>query len=101
MEVKIFEAIMLFCFGLAWPFSIYRTWKTKTSTSKSMFFLCIILLGYISGIFFKIYGTLDEVICLYILNSTIVAIDIVLTLKYREKNVVNKSLQPISQSEAG
>jgi lipopolysaccharide export LptBFGC system permease protein LptF len=85
MEVKIFETIMLFCFGLAWPFSIYRTWKTKTSTSKSMFFLCIILLGYISGIFFKIYGNLDEVICLYILNSTLVAIDIVLTLKYREK----------------
>jgi len=50
-----------------------------------MFFLCIILLGYISGIFFKIYGNLDEVICLYILNSTLVAIDIVLTLKYREK----------------
>jgi hypothetical protein len=98
MEVKFFETIMLLCFGFAWPFSIYRTWKTKTSTSKSMFFLCIILLGYISGIFFKIYGTLDEVICLYILNSTIVAIDIVLTLKYREKNVVNKSLQ---QSEAG
>jgi hypothetical protein len=50
-----------------------------------MFFLCIILLGYISGIFFKIYGTLDEVICLYILNSVLVAIDMALTLKYREK----------------
>lgn len=85
MEPKIFETIMLLCFGLAWPFSIYRTWKTKKSTSKSMFFLCIVLLGYISGIFFKIYGRLDEVICLYILNSTLVAIDMVLTLKYREK----------------
>ncbi len=84
MEVKIFETIMLLCFGLAWPFSIYRTWKTKISTSKSMFFLCIILVGYISGILFKIYGTLDEVICLYILNSTLVAIDIALTLKYRK-----------------
>jgi len=50
-----------------------------------MFFLCIILLGYISGIFFKIYGTLDEVICLYILNSALVAIDMALTIKYREK----------------
>jgi hypothetical protein len=85
MEVKFFETIMLICFGLAWPFSIYRTWKTKTSTSKSMFFLCIVLLGYISGIFFKIYGALDEVIYLYILNSALVAIDMALTLKYREK----------------
>jgi hypothetical protein len=87
MEVKIFETIMLLCFGFAWPFSIYRTWKTKTSTGKSMVFLCIILLGYVSGFFFKIYGTLDEIICLYILNSTLVTIDIVLTLKYREKQL--------------
>jgi len=92
MEVKIFETVMLLCFGLAWPFSIYRTWKTKTSTGKSMFFLCIILIGYISGILFKIYGVLDEVICLYILNSILVTIDIVLTLKYRNNNEVNQPL---------
>lgn len=85
MEVKIFETIMLLCFGFAWPFSIYRTWETKTSTGKSMFFLCIVLLGYISGIFFKIYGTLDEVIYLYILNSILVTVDMMLTIKYREK----------------
>ncbi|KQC07222.1 MAG: hypothetical protein APR62_06755 [Smithella sp. SDB] len=93
MEVKIFETIMLFCFGFAWPFSIYKIWKTKTSAGKSMFFLCIILLGYISGIFFKIYGALDEVIFLYILNATLVTVDIVLTLKYRKSNEVDKSFQ--------
>jgi len=76
---------MLFCFGFAWPFSIYKTWKTKTSESKSLPFLCIVLLGYISGILFKIYGRLDEVICLYILNSGLVTTDIILTLKYRKK----------------
>ncbi len=85
MEVKIFETIMLLCFGFAWPFSIYRTWKTKTSTGKSMFFLCIILSGYISGIFFKIYGNFNEVIYLYILNAILVSVDMMLTLKYREK----------------
>jgi hypothetical protein len=85
MEAKYFEAVMLLCFGMAWPFSIYRTWKTKTSTGKSMFFLCIVLVGYVFGIFFKIYGKLDEVIYLYILNSTLIMMDMVLTLKYREK----------------
>ena len=93
MEVKIFETIMLFCFGFAWPFSIYRTWKTKSSAGKSMLFLCIVLLGYISGIFFKIYGTLDEVILLYILNATLVTVDIILTIKYRKNNEVDKSFQ--------
>jgi len=92
MEVKIFETLMLFCFGFAWPFSIYRTWKTKTSAGKSIFFLCIVLLGYISGMFFKIYGTFDEVIFLYILNATLVTIDMVLTYKYRG-NAVIKSCQ--------
>ena len=100
MEVKIFETIMLLCFGLAWPFSIYKIWKTKTSTGKSIFFLCIILLGYISGILFKIYGNIDEVICLYILNSILVTIDIALTLKYRKNNEVNKLLRPTSQDPA-
>jgi lipopolysaccharide export LptBFGC system permease protein LptF len=83
MEVKLFETIMLFCFGSAWPFSIYRTWKTKSSKGKSMFFLAIVLIGYISGIFFKIYGNLDEVLFLYVLNAVFVAVDMTLTLKYR------------------
>ncbi len=95
MEVKIFETIMLFCFGFAWPFSIYKLWKTKTSEGKSMYFLCIVLLGYLSGIFFKIYGALDEVICLYVLNATLVTIDIVLTIKYRKSNEVDKSFQQV------
>ncbi len=58
-----------------------------------MFFLCIILLGYISGIFFKIYGNFDEVIYLYILNAIFVAVDMVLTLKYREKSEVNQLIK--------
>jgi len=90
MEVKIFETIMLLCFGLAWPFSIYRLWKTKTSAGKSMFFLCIVLLGYMSGILFKIYGVLDEVIFLYVLNSILVSIDLALTMKYRKNYELNQ-----------
>ncbi len=84
MEVKIFEAIMLICFGSAWPFSIYRTWKAKNSAGKSMMFLYVILAGYVAGILFKIYGNMDEVIFLYILNSIFVLTDILLTLKFRK-----------------
>ena len=84
MEVKIFEAIMLICFGSAWTFSIYRTWKAKNSAGKSMMFLYVILAGYVAGILFKIYGNMDEVIFLYILNSIFVLTDILLTLKFRK-----------------
>jgi hypothetical protein len=84
MEVKFFESIMLICFGSAWPFSIYKTLKAKNSTGKSVLFLFIILIGYISGILFKIYGNMDEIIFLYILNFIFVSTDIVLTLKFRK-----------------
>ena len=85
MNPEIFEAVMLICFGTAWPFSIYRTWKAKSSEGKSLFFLTIILIGYLSGILFKIHGICDLVILLYISNALLVSTDILLCLKYRKK----------------
>jgi len=74
---------MLLCFGAAWPFSIYRLWKTKVSKGKSMYFLGILLIGYISGIMHKVTNCQDYVIYLYIMNAVLVSIDMALTLKYR------------------
>ncbi len=83
MSPDIFEAIMLICFGCAWPFSIYKTWKTKSSSGKSIFFISIIFIGYVSGILFEALGELNDVIYLYILNFVMVFADLVLSLKYR------------------
>jgi hypothetical protein len=83
MNPDIFESIMLVCFGCAWPLSIYKTWKTKTSRGKSLFFLTVILIGYISGILFEIYGDLNFVIYLYLINILMVVADLVLSIKYR------------------
>jgi len=83
MIPDIFEVIMLICFGAAWPFSIHRMLKTKTSHGKSLPFLAVILAGYISGVFFQYFGERNAVIFLYILNAAMVTIDIVLTIKYR------------------
>jgi hypothetical protein len=81
---NIFEAIMLTCFGAAWPFSIWRIWKTKAAWGKSLWFLIIILTGYACGVVHKVLNSLDYVIILYIMNSILVSIDIALTLKYRK-----------------
>ena len=83
MNPDIFEGIMLVCFGCAWPLSIYKTWKTKTSRGKSLFFLTVILIGYISGILFEFYGDLNFVVYLYLINILMVAADLVLSIKYR------------------
>lgn len=78
-----FEIIMLVCFGMAWPFSIYKSWKTRQVGSKSLIFLVALLVGYIAGILHKVFYLYDAVIFLYILNGTMVSIDIALYIRNR------------------
>ena len=70
-----FEIIMLVCFGSAWPFSIYKSWTARTNQGKSIWFLLIVLIGYVSGIIHKVLHNYDPVIFLYAINGTMVFID--------------------------
>lgn len=83
MNPDIFEAVMLICFGCAWPISIYKTWKTKSSSGKSLIFLLIVIIGYFAGILFEVLGELNDVVYLYILNLIMVFTDLTLSIKYR------------------
>ncbi|MEN6308889.1 MAG: hypothetical protein ABFD91_14165 [Anaerohalosphaeraceae bacterium] len=76
--MSLFEAIMLICFGAAWPFSIYKSWKSRACAGKSIIFLYIVLIGYIAGIIHKVLHSQDWIIALYSLNGLMVLIDIVL-----------------------
>ena len=73
-----FEVVMLVCFGAAWPVSIYKSYVARTTAGKSVVFLVIIEIGYLAGICFKLTGTLDYVIGLYVLNALMVLVDIAL-----------------------
>ncbi len=81
---------MLLCFGAAWPFSIVKSWRARTSQGKSVIFLYIILVGYAAGILNKI--TLgqhrDPVLGLYVLNSLMVGIDV--ALFYRNRRLAKR-----------
>lgn len=79
--MSIFEMLMLLCFGAAWPFSIYRSYKSKSVAGKSPYFLVILIFGYIFGILNKILYNLDFVIYLYCLNLIMVTTDLVLYFK--------------------
>jgi hypothetical protein len=92
MNMSPFEIVMLICFGLAWPFSIYKSATTREVGSKSMVFLFALLLGYIAGVIHKIFYLYDPVIFLYILNGTMVSIDIALTMRNRLYQI-RKSLE--------
>ena len=76
--MSIFELIMMICFGTAWPFSIYKSWKSRACAGKSIFFLYIVLVGYASGIVHKLLYSLDWVIALYMLNGLMVLVDILI-----------------------
>jgi len=76
--MSMFEAGMLICFGLAWPVNIANSLKTRSAKGKSVFFLYVIELGYVFGITHKLLYSRDLVMALYILNFTMVLVDICL-----------------------
>lgn len=83
--MSIFEIVMLICFGFAWPFSIIKSYKSRSTHGKSAVFLTIVLIGYVAGILHKLFFHFDLVIIFYSLNFLLVLADIVLF--YRNKNL--------------
>ena len=82
--MSFFEALMLICFGAAWPASIYRSYKARSTKAKSRSFLIIVIIGYISGIINKILNAPgDFVLYLYILNALMVSADLALYCRNR------------------
>ena len=83
--MSIFEILMLVCFGIAWPFSIHRSWTSGRTNGKSVVFLLVILAGYAAGIANKLFYHFDGVIYLYCLNMIMVGIDTVLWFRNRKR----------------
>ena len=81
---EIFELIMVICFGLYWPLSVYKSAKSRTAKGKSLFFEVFICTGYVSAIIGKIVTqNLTYVFYFYILNIVMVSIDICLYFRNR------------------
>lgn len=75
----VLECIMLLCFGLSWPISVYKSVKSKSTQGKSVMFMSAILIGYISGIVAKIIaGALNYVLVIYVFNFLVVSADFVI-----------------------
>ena len=85
ISFSIFEFGMLACFGVCWPVSVYTSVKTKRTEGKSLLFMVIVFVGYISGVIHKVYYNFDFVIILYISNLLLILVDIVLYLKYSRR----------------
>lgn len=91
--VEIFESVMLICFGISWPISVYKSITSKSTKGKSCIFIIAILIGYIAGITGKIIsGNINYVLCIYIINFIVVSTDLVLYFrnkKFEKQSVAN------------
>jgi len=87
--MSMFEIIMLVCFGAAWPFSIYKSYTSRSNAGKSIFFLLVVLTGYLSGVLHKLIYSFDPVIYLYMLNFCLVFTDIILFFRNKRINDAN------------
>jgi len=80
--IDILEAGMLFCFGFAWPFNIYKSHKARSNKGKSLLFLLVIWAGYFLGIINKALKYRDFrhdfPLWLYVLNILLVSADVAL-----------------------
>lgn len=96
LAASILEAIMLICFGLSWPFNLYKSIRTRSTKGKSLIFLSLIDFGYVAGIISKIvnpsfdWGQNWWIFALYVLNLTMVSADLV--MYFINKNRENKQV---------
>lgn len=89
--MSVFEMGMLVCFGFAWPVNIYKSVKSRSTKGKSVMFLIVVWLGYVSGIIHKLVYSLDLVLFLYVLNLVMVSADIVLYIVNRRNELRNEA----------
>ena len=76
---QLFEAFMVICFGISWPLSILKSYKSKTAKGKSILFILFILAGYGFGIASKLLsGNITYVFIFYVLNFLLVFVDVLL-----------------------
>ena len=86
MIATAFETVMIICFGLSWPFSVYKSWKSRTTKGKSLQFEIFLWIGYVFGIAknFILYanGTNSWIFFLgwgfYFVNFAMITVDMIL-----------------------
>ena len=96
MVAELLEIIMIVSFGCSWPMNVIKSYKSRTTKGKSLFFLCLIFFGYIAGICSKLVNTMYMshfsekwyVLFFYVLNLVMVGID--LCLYYRNYRIEKK-----------
>ena len=105
---EILEIIMVLCFGASWPFNVYKSYHARTARGKSLLFLILIEIGYVAGIASKLmnpvymaaFGEKWYVLFFYVLNFSMVAVDLGLYVRNRRLDKRAAARSP-EQTETG
>ena len=98
---ELLEIIMIVSFGASWPFNVVKSYKARTAKGKSLFFLCLVLFGYIAGItskfvneaYMNAFASKWYVLVFYILNFVMVSADLIVYIR-------NKKLDRLADKNA-
>lgn len=83
---EFFEMLMIVSFGISWPISVYKSYRSRTANGKSVAFTYFIWIGYLFGIISKLMKqSLTYVFVFYIINLITVSADIL--LYYRNRRI--------------
>ncbi len=88
---EILEIIMVLSFGASWPFSVIRSYRSRSTKGKSPVFLCLIIFGYMAGIAAKLtnetymasFSQKWYVLVFYIINLLMVSADLLIYFRNR------------------
>lgn len=87
--VTVFESIMLVCFGLSWPISVYKSYTSGSTKGKSVLFTFAIIIGYVAGILGKVIGgNMNYVLVLYLVNLAFVLVDLALYFRNKKREQI-------------
>ena len=88
---ELMETAMILCFGISWPLSIIRMYKSWSTGGKSILFSSFILLGYLCGTCGKIVShNYNLAFVFYIINTVMVTADILLWIRNRRYEKTGK-----------
>ena len=89
---EILETVMLVCFGISWPLTVYRNIKSKTAKTMSLGFIVLIIVGYLAGITAKITSdNVGFVLAVYVINLIIVSVNLAVYFRNRHLDKMRDS----------
>lgn len=91
---SILETVMLICFGLSWPINVMKAYKARTTKGTSLWFILLIITGYIAGIAAKFLNPeykFNYVLVVYFINLAIVSLNLVVYFRNKKLDAAQEN----------